>query len=129
MDSSVDPSGSLSITSSPSAGDPLKFPCNNGENSAVNYLAQSHGKNSHHLYIMAVIAPVCVLSFCLSICQMHLSLHPSVHSLFHLSIHQTTNIRKSQKNSPVLKIPVLDSSRSPALRGSSTLLDYLVIFS
>ena len=29
----------------------------------------------------------------------------------------------------VLKIPVLDSSRSPALRGSSTLLGYPVVFS
>ena len=29
----------------------------------------------------------------------------------------------------MLKIPVLDSSRSPALRGSSTLLGYPVIFS
>ena len=29
----------------------------------------------------------------------------------------------------LLKIPVLDSSRSPALRGSSTLLGYPVVFS
>ena len=85
FDSSVDPSGSLSITSSPSAENPLKIPCNHGEKMWLITCMKS--KLTHHPSIH---------------CALCLSLHLSMHHLFHPSINQTTNVRKSQTNSLVL---------------------------
>ena len=59
MDSSVDPSGSPSITSSPSAETLLKVPGNIGEKHAVNYLHEITVKSPSvcTLYSTSVIGP------------------------------------------------------------------------
>ena len=63
-DSSVLHSGSPSVNSSPSAANPLKFPCNYGEKNAVNYLHKNPVKSPSvsTSYIMPFIAPVCASS-------------------------------------------------------------------
>ena len=72
MDSSVDPSGSPSITSSLSAEKPSKFPRNNGEKHVVNYLHKILVKSPSVCtsYGMSVIAPLHALSI------------PSIHTLY-----------------------------------------------
>ena len=77
MDSSVNPSGSLSITSSPSAEKPSKVSGPNGEKHVVSYLHEIPLKSPsiHTPYGTSVIAPVCALSV------------PSVHTSYISSIH------------------------------------------
>ena len=84
MDSSVNPSGRPSITSSLSAEKPSKLPCNNGEKHAVNYLHEIMVKSPsiHTLYGMSVIAPVHALSIP-SICTSYI---PSVHTSYIMSV-------------------------------------------
>ena len=64
LDSSVNPSGSLLVTSSLSAENPLKFPDNHGEKKAVNELHEILVKSPSvcTLLVMSIIAPVCVSS-------------------------------------------------------------------
>ena len=59
-DSSVNPSGSPSSTPSPFAENLLKFPTNNGDKTAVNYLHEILVKvpTVHTLSVPSVIAPV-----------------------------------------------------------------------
>ena len=85
LDLSVNPSGRLSVTLSPSAENLSKFPSNNQENHVVNYLHEIPviSPPIHTSCIMSVIAPIHDCPFCPSICQ-------------------AMNIRKSQTNSPVL---------------------------
>ena len=87
MDSSADPSGSPSITLSPSAENPSKIPCKNGDNDAVNYLHKipvksptvctSYGTShlciirSIHTYIMHYIC------HCTHPCIVH-TIHPYI---------------------------------------------------
>ena len=91
MDSSVHHSDSLSINSLPSATNPLKIPCNYGENSTVNYLHENLVKSPtiSTLYDMSVIAPVCasyaqpVCSSCITsvIAPVHALSIPPIHTL------------------------------------------------
>ena len=69
MDSSVDPSGSPSITLSPSAEKVSKILSNNGEKHVINYLHEImvNSLSIHTLYGMSVIPPVCA-SYIPSIC-------------------------------------------------------------
>ena len=71
MDSSVNQSGSPSVTPSPSAENPLKFPSNNGEKHAVNYLHEIPVKTPSvcSLSVTSVIRPISAPSV--------LSVHPS----------------------------------------------------
>ena len=62
--SSVNPPGSPSVTLSPSAENPLQFPCNHQEKTAVNYLHEILVKipTVHTLSVTSVIAPICAMS-------------------------------------------------------------------
>ena len=84
MDSSVDPSGSLSITSSPSAEKPSKVPGTNGEKHVVHYLHEIPVKSLsiHTPYGTSVIAPVCALS----VPSIHPSYIPSIHTSYGSSV-------------------------------------------
>ena len=75
-DSSVNPSGSLSITSSPSTEKLSIIPGNNGEKHAVNYLHKILVKSPsiHTSYGTPVIAPV------------HASSIPSIHTSYAMSV-------------------------------------------
>ena len=86
-DLSVDPSGSPSITSSPSAEKPLKVPSNNGEKHVVNYLYEITVKSPsiHTLYGMSVIAPV----HALSVPSIHTSYIPPIHTSYILPVITT----------------------------------------
>ena len=70
-DSSVDQSGSPSITSSPSADNQSKFPSNHGEKNAVNYLHEILVEilTASTLSVPSVVAPICALS----VLSIHLS--------------------------------------------------------
>ena len=84
MDSSVDPSGSLSITLSPSVEKPSKIPGNNGEKHMVNYLHKIPVKSPsvHTPYSTSVIAPVHAFSVP-SICTLYI---PSIYTLYSSSV-------------------------------------------
>ena len=89
-DSSVNPSGRLSITSSPSAQNPSKIPCNHGENNTVNYLQNIPVKSPsmHTLYAMLYVPLIHDHMFHPSVHHLlRLSLHLSVHCLYNLSVH------------------------------------------
>ena len=79
LESSVNPSGSPSVTLSPSAENLLKFPSNHGEQNAGNYMDE----------IRVKIPTVCTS-------------HPYIDCSIHPSIHQMMNVRKSHTNSPLL---------------------------
>ena len=90
-DSSVNPSGSLSVASSPFAANLLKFPGKNGEKHVVNYLREILVKSPAFctLCITSVVAPihassipsVCtssIMPFIAPICALPIpSIHPS----------------------------------------------------
>ena len=63
-DSSVNPSGSLSITLSPSAENSSKVASNHGENNTANYLHEILVKSPsiHPSCTMSVVAPICASS-------------------------------------------------------------------
>ena len=64
LDSSVSPSDSQSVTPSPSAENPSKFPGNNGEKNMVSYHHEIPVKipTVHTLSAMSVIAPTSAMS-------------------------------------------------------------------
>ena len=88
MDSSVNPSVSLSITLSPSAVKPLKIPGNNGEKHILNYLHEITVKSPsvQTPYGMSVIAPV----HASSIPSVHTSYIPCFDTLYVMSVHASS---------------------------------------
>ena len=121
MDLSVNPSGSLSITLSPSAENLSKVSGNNGEKDVLHYQHGFPVKSPpihatlvalfHALFIPAIcttcIKSVLHLFHALSVPSVHnhslpMLLHPSMHHPFCLSICPMMNITKSQTNPLVL---------------------------